>query len=233
MGNITKTTDHSGETKALAARILIIDDHPLMREGIARWINSDPHLDVCGEASDAAKGMKAVSQLKPDLVLCDIGLGSHSGLELLKDLKALHSNIPVIMLSMYDESVYAMRSMRAGARGYVMKKEGGAEVVLAIKEVLAGGSAFSRQVTNQVMAEYAGRAKGHQSPVAALTDREFEILQAYGRGNTSGEIAKLLSISPKTVGAHRNNICHKLELKSSAELIRYAVQYAEGGTSAS
>ncbi len=209
-------------------RILVVEDHPLMCEGISKWIDHDPELEVCGTAGNLAVGLKAVDRLKPDLVLSDISLGGRSGLELLKELKVSHPDLPVVMLSMHDESVYALRAMRVGARGYVMKKAGGAEVVNAIKDVLAGGAAFSRKVTNQVMAEYAGRAKGHKSPVAALTDREFEVLQSYGRGNTSGQIAQLLSISPKTVGAHRNNICHKLEFKSTAELICYAVQYADG-----
>ncbi len=208
-------------------RILIVEDHPLMCEGISKWIDHDPELKVCGTAINLATSLKAVHQHKPDLVLSDISLGGRSGLELLKDLKATHPELPVVMLSMHDESIYALRAMRAGARGYVMKKAGGAEVVNAIKEVLAGGSAFSRKVTNQVMAEYAGRAQGHKSPVAALTDREFEVLQSYGLGNSSKETAEFLGISPKTVGAHRNNICHKLGLKSTAELIRYAVQYVE------
>ena len=195
-----------------------------MREGISKWIDHDPELEVCGVAGNLATGVKAVDQLKPDLVLSDISLEGRSGLELVKDLKATNPELPVVMLSMHDESVYALRAMRAGACGYVMKKAGGADVVNAIKEVLAGGSAFSRKVTNQVMAEYAGRAKGHQSPVAALTDREFEILQLYGHGKTSGEIAQQLNVSPKTVGAHRSNICQKLDLHSTSELICYATQ---------
>lgn len=228
MGNKNQAPDQRGGVDDRTSRILVIEDHPLMREGISKWINSEPELEVCGEAGDSGRGMKAVSQLKPDLVLCDIDLGANSGLELLKDLKVLHPQIPVVMLSMYEESFYALRSMRAGASGYVMKKQGGAEVVQAIKEVLAGGSAFSRQVTNQVMAEYAGRADRNRSSVAALTDREFEVLQYYGRGRSSGEIAQILNISPKTVGAHRNNICRKLGVKSSPELIRYAVQHVDG-----
>lgn len=198
-----------------------------MCEGISKWIDQDPELEVCGAEADLAAGMQAVDRLKPDLVLSDISLGGRSGLELLKDLKVADPDLPVVMLSMHDESVYALRAMRAGARGYVMKKSGGAEVVNAIKEVLAGGSAFSRSTTNQMMADFAGRSHGHTTPVGALTDREFEILQLYGDGKTSGVIAGLLNISPKTVGAHRYNICRKLNLGSTSELIRYAVQCAE------
>jgi len=208
-------------------RILIVEDHPLMREGIAKWISNDPQLEVCGEAGCSAEGLRAVNCLEPELVLCDITLAGRSGLELLKDLHALNSDLPVIMLSMHDESVYALRAMRAGARGYVMKKSGGAELVAAIKEVLAGGSAFSRHVTSQMMAELAGRRQGHRAPVGILTDREFEVLQLYGQGKASNEIADLLRLSPKTVGTHRLNICQKLRLKSTPELVRYAVHYAE------
>lgn len=203
-------------------RILVIEDHPLMREAISKWIDRDPGLKVCGQANSSAAGMEAVVRLKPDLVLSDISLDGRSGLELLKDLKAMNPDLPVVMHSMHNESVYAMRAMRAGARGYVMKKAGGTEVVNAIKEVLAGGSAFSRVVSNQVLDELAGRARGHQSPIAILTDREFEILELYGHGKTSGEIAQQLNVSPKTVGAHRYNICRKLEIHSTSELICYA-----------
>lgn len=196
-----------------------------MREGIAKWIESDPGLEVCGEFDTTAKGLSSLSKAKPDLVLCDITLAQGSGLEFLKDAKVFDPHLPVVMLSMHDESVYAIRAMRAGARGYVMKQAGGAEVVNAIKQVLAGGHAFSTGVTNQILAEIAGHKRGHKSPVAALTDREFEILQLYGLGKTSGQIAQHLSLSPKTVGTHRLNICQKLDLKSTAELIRFAVEY--------
>jgi len=205
-------------------RILVVEDHPLMREAISKWIDSDPELKVCGQADNSADGMNEVLRLKPDLVLSDISLEESSGLELVRDLKAINPGLPVVMHSMHKESVFAMRAMRAGASGYVMKKSSGAEVVNAIKEVLAGGSAFSRFVTNQVMDELAGRARGHQSPIAILTDREFEILQLYGHGQTSGEIAQQLNISPRTVGAHRYNICGKLELHSTCELICYAAK---------
>ena len=205
-------------------RILVIDDHPLMREAISKWIDRDPDLKVCGQAENAAAGMQAAARHKPDLVLSDISMEGRSGLELLKDLKAINPDLPVVIHSMHNESVYAMRAMRAGARGYVMKKADGSEVVNAIKEVLAGGSAFSRAVSNQVLDELAGRARGHQSPIAILTDREFEILELYGHGKTSGGIAQQLNVSPKTVGAHRYNICRKLELHSTSELICYAAK---------
>jgi DNA-binding NarL/FixJ family response regulator len=199
-----------------------------MREGIANWINQHPKLEVCGEASTAPEAMGAVEKLKPDLALCDITLAGRSGIELIKDLKALNSDLPVVMLSMHDESVYALRAARAGASGYVMKGAGGAEVVAAIEQVLAGGTAFSANVSKQLLEDYAGRSRGRQSPLAVLTDREFEVLRFLGEGKTNREIAAQLRLSPKTVEVHRVNIRHKLKLKSTPELIRFAVHHTEG-----
>lgn len=220
------------EAVARAKRILLVEDHPLMREGIAKWINRDSALEICGEVSSAPEAVQATIRLKPDLVLCDITLSSRSGLEVVKDLKALDPDLPVVMLSMHDESVYALRALRAGAKGYVMKKAGGAEVLAAVKEVLSGGTAFGPAVTKQLMEEFAGRKLGRQSPVAALTDREFEILQIFGEGKTNREVARQLNLSPKTVETHRINIRQKLDIKSTPELIRYAVHCAGRPTEA-
>lgn len=209
-------------------RILIVEDHPLMREGIANWIDHDPDLEVCAETGTAAEALEAMEELKPDLVLCDITLAGRNGIELVKDLKALNPELPVVILSMHDESVFALRAARAGASGYVMKRAGGAEVVAAVKQVLAGGTAFSSGVNKQMLEDFAGRARGRQSPLAVLTDREFEVLQLLGEGKTNREIAAQLNLSPKTVEVHRVNVRNKLKLKSTPELIRYAVHYAEG-----
>jgi DNA-binding NarL/FixJ family response regulator len=208
-------------------RILVVDDHPLMREGIAKWIGYDPELEVCGEVGSYAEAMQFVRELQPDLVLCDVALGSRSGLELVKEIAALRPDLPVVMLSMHDESVYALRSLRAGARGYLMKDAGGAEVLAAIKQVLAGGTAFGVGVTRQLLEDFAGRQRGNHSPLAVLTDREFEILGLLGEGKTNREIAGRLKLSPKTVETHRVNIRHKLHIGSTPELIRYAVQCSE------
>jgi len=205
---------------------MIVEDHPLMREGIATWINHDPELEVCCEVGGASEALKASENCKPDLVLCDITLSGRSGLEVVKDLKALAPELPVVMLSMHDESVYALRAVRAGARGYVMKKAGGAEVVAAVKSVLNGGNAFSPAVAGQLLEDFTGSARARQSPLALLTDREFEVLQMLGEGKTNREIARQLNLSPKTVEVHRVNIRRKLKLRSTPELIRCAVHYA-------
>jgi DNA-binding NarL/FixJ family response regulator len=208
-------------------RILTVEDHPLMREGIAAWINHDPTLEVCGEATTVSEALDAAKTLHPDLVLCDITLGDKNGLDFVRDLQQTDPDLPVVMLSMHDESVYALRALRAGARGYLMKRTGGSEIIGAIKEVLDGGTAFTPAVTKQLMVEYSGREHGRPSHMAGLTDREFEILQLFGRGKTNREIDRLLDLSPKTVESHRINIRQKLDLKSTAELIRYAVHCTE------
>ena len=220
---------HPSETPHPAGRkrhrILIVEDHPLMREGIAKWIDHDPELEVCGEAGTAHEGLHAAEKLKPDLVLCDITLAGRSGLELVKDLRAVSPQTPVVMLSMHDETVYALRALRSGARGYVMKRSGGGEVVAAVKEVLKHGTAFSRDVTDQLLAEVTGQGKARRSPIAALTDREFEVLQLLGEGRASRDIAHTLNMSEKTVAVHRLNIRQKLHLRTTAELIRFAIHH--------
>lgn len=212
-------------------RVLVVEDHPLMREGIANWINQDPELEVCGEARSASEAVERVKLAEPDVVLCDITLGGRNGLEFVKDLQAIAPELPVVMLSMHDESLYALRAARAGARGYVMKKAGGADVVAAIKTVMGGGTAFSNSVTSQLLDDFTGRARGRRSPLAVLTDREFEVLELLGQGKTNREIASDLHLSPKTIEVHRVNIRNKLKMKSTPELIRFAVNYAEGRSS--
>lgn len=209
-------------------RILIVEDHPLMRSGVVAWIHQACDLEVCGEADTAPTGLRLAQELEPDLVLCDITLAGRSGLEMVRDIRAIDPELPVLILSMHEELVYAVRAMRAGARGYVMKRAGGAELVAAIRQVLAGGMAFSRSVTEQVLGKFVGGQRRLSDTVIELTDREFEIVRAFGEGRTSKEIAVDLRISQKTVGTHRQNICRKLGLKSTAELIRYAVQHADG-----
>jgi DNA-binding NarL/FixJ family response regulator len=226
---MSATKESSGSQPAQCTRpkrILVVDDHPLMREGIAASMRDDPELEVCGEVGSVPEAIEATEKLKPDLVLCDITLAGRSGLELTRSLKELRPDLPVVMLSIHDESVYGLRAVRAGARGYVTKRAGGPAVLAAIKEVLAGGIAFSGNLGQQLLDEVTGRSKGRGSPLAALTDREFEVLHLLGEAKTNREIARLLNLSPKTVETHRVSIRNKLGLKSTPELIRYAVHYA-------
>jgi len=209
-------------------RILVVDDHPLMREGVAQWIDRAPELEVCGQAESASQALSLATKLKPDLVLTDISLPGRNGLELIKDLRALRSDLPVLVLSMHEESLYAGRALRAGARGYIMKRAGGDRVVEGIREVLLGRIAVSPEMATHLLEEYTGRrSQTGRTTLPNLTDREFEVFQLLGEARTNREIAQQLHLSPKTIETHRMNLMRKLELKSPAELLRFALQYVE------
>lgn len=214
----------------VAKRILVVDDHPLMREGVVRWIQREDDLEVCGEAESAARAISLVEKLKPDLVLTDISLAGRSGLELIKDLQALHPDVLILVLSVHEESAYAVRALRAGARGYVMKSVGGDRVVEAIREVFQGRIAVTEAMTTQLLEEYTGRRpRFGRAALPGLTDREFEVLQLLGEARSNREIAEQLHLSPKTVDTHRINLMRKLKFKTPVLLLRFALQYAEKG----
>lgn len=207
-------------------RILVVDDHPLMREGVVQWIQRAPDLEVCGQAESAAQALSLAAKLKPDLVLTDISLTGRNGLELIKDIHALDRKMPVLVLSMHDESLYAGRVLQAGARGYLMKRAGGDRVVESIREVLAGRIAISSEMATHLLEAYSGRkSQSGRTTLPQLTDREFEILQLLGEARTNREMAEQLHLSPKTVETHRMNLTRKLKLKNAAELLRFALQY--------
>lgn len=209
-------------------RILIVDDHPMMRQGLAQLIGAESDLTVCGEAENASLALEAVSSLKPDLVLADISLPGKNGLELVKDFQALQPGLPVLVISMHDESLYAERVLRAGGRGYIMKQEGGKKLMLAIRQVLSGKIYVSEKIAADILETFSGRRAGAEgSPVEQLTDREFEVFQQIGQGKGTRDIADQLHLSIKTVEAHRSNIKAKLKLKSAVELVRFAVRWAE------
>jgi len=209
-------------------QILVVDDHPLMCEGVARWIDDTADLQVCGRAESASQAVSLVEKLKPDLVLTDIALTGRSGLELIKDLRTLQPDLPVLVLSMHEESLYAGRALRAGARGYVMKRAGGDRVVEAIREVLQGRIAVSPEMATHLLEEYSGaRAHSRRVPLPSLTDREFEVFQLIGEAKSNREIAEQLHLSAKTVETHRMNLTRKLKLKSATEMLRFALQYVD------
>jgi DNA-binding NarL/FixJ family response regulator len=209
-------------------RILIVDDHPIMRQGLAQLINSEPDLTVCCEAASAGQALDTIACGAPDLVLADISLPDKNGLELIKDVQALQPGLPVLVLSMHDEAIYAERVLRAGGRGYIMKQEGAAKVMEAIRQVLNGQIYVSAKMSAKILETFSGRRPGVlSSPVERLSDREFEVFELLGHGKGSREIAAQLHLSIKTVEAHRANIKHKLELKTAPELIRCAVRWVE------
>lgn len=209
-------------------RILIVDDHPMMRQGLAALINNEKDLTVCCEAESAAQAMDAIAANKPDLVIADITLPDKSGLELIKDTLALHPGLRILVVSMHDESLYAERVLRAGGRGYIMKQEGGKRLMDGIRQVLAGQIYVSEKMSKRILEIFSGqRNSSGGSLVEKLTDREFEVFQLVGEGKGTREIAEKLHLSVKTVEVHRLYIKEKLEIKTAAELIRFAVRWVE------
>ncbi|MBE0543174.1 MAG: response regulator transcription factor [Verrucomicrobia bacterium] len=209
-------------------RILIVDDHPMMRQGLAQLINSEPDLVVCREADTARQAFEFVRREQPDLAIVDISLPDKNGLELIKDMHALYPALPMLVVSMHDESLYAQRVLRAGGRGYVMKQEGGKKLMEAIRQVLAGQISVSEKMSARILEIFSGSGRDPGgSPLGRLSDREFEVFQLIGQGKGTREIAAHLRLSVKTVEVHRANIKGKLDLKSATELVRSAVRWME------
>jgi DNA-binding NarL/FixJ family response regulator len=211
-----------------AKRIVIVDDHPLFRKGLAQLIHSEHRFEVCGEAGNTAEATETVRKLRPDLAIVDLSLPGANGLELIKNIRAEFPKLPILVLSMHDESLYAVRALRAGADGYVMKHEAMSNVIRAIHEVFNGRPYLSQAMAAQVITKFAHRqAKGESDVVGRLSDRELEILELIGKGQEVRQIATLLHISPKTVETHRAHIKDKLDLENSREVARFALQWRE------
>lgn len=218
----------AAKPKASPKRILIVDDHPMMRTGLAQLIDNEPDLKVCAEADTAGQAIDIVAKQKFDLALLDISLPDKNGLELIKDIRSLRSDLPVLVVSMHDEMVYAERVLRAGGRGYIMKQEGGVKFLSAIRQVLAGQVYVSQNMSSRILEVFSGRQPDNfGSPVRKLSDREFEVFQLIGQGIGTREIADKLHLSVKTVEVHRANIKEKLSLKTATELVRYAVRWVD------
>lgn len=208
--------------------VLIVDDHPLFREGLVHLLQNERDLIVCGQTGTAAEALGLVEKLRPALVLLDISLPDRNGLELIKDLHTLRPELPVLVISMHDEALHAERVLRAGARGYIMKQEGGGKILDAIRRVLAGQIYVSGKMSALILERVAGqRPKGSRSPIERLSDREFEVFSLLGQGLATREIARRLHLSVKTVEVHRLNIKRKLGLRTATELVRYAVRWVE------
>jgi len=207
-------------------RILIVDDHPIVCEGLAQFINQEPDLEVVGTAGDASEAMKKVNELKPDLVIADISLVGKSGIELIGEIKAYDENMPTLALSMHTEALYVERTLRAGARGYVTKNDATNVIIKAIRKVLSGGIYLSEGMSDMLLDSLYGRKRElGGTAVARLSVREFEVFRLIGQGMKNYQIAETLGISTKTVDAHREHIKEKLRLRDSQELFRYALQW--------
>jgi DNA-binding NarL/FixJ family response regulator len=209
-------------------RLLLIDDHPIMRYGLAQLVTDEPGLEICGQAGTAREGLEAVGRCRPDLTVIDLTLPDRNGLELLKDIQAMHPGTMCLVLSMHDEGMYAERVLRAGARGYLMKEVAAEQFITAVQRILSGGVYLSEAMASRML-EMAVGAKGRAvaSGLEQLTDRELEVLSLIGGGKATKIIADQMGISTRTVEAHRAHIKEKLGLTDGAELVRYAVQWVE------
>jgi DNA-binding NarL/FixJ family response regulator len=220
-------TTHAPEVATRKRSVLLIDDHPIVRQGLSQLINQEHDLHVVSEAASAREALDAMDRGSPDIAIVDISLDDRSGIELIKDLRARDPNLPVLALSMHDEALYAERALRAGAKGYIMKQEATEKVMGAIRKVLEGQIYVSERMASRLLNQFVSAKPGEEdSPLGRLSDRELEIFSMIGRGLGTREIANKLYLSIKTVEAHREHIKEKLKLKSGTELMRMAVQCA-------
>lgn len=203
-------------------RILLADDHAVVRDGAALWLGRTADMEVCGTAEQTSAALEAIERLRPDVVVTDIGMPGRDGLELTKDIRARWPGLPVLIFSVHDEGLYASRALRAGARGFCNKSAGAEALIEALRLVLSGRMAFSPETTTRLLEATSGRTAA-AGPLAGLSDREFEVLRLFGAGMTNHEAAAALNLSAKTIETHSLNIRRKLKLRSPAELIRTAV----------
>jgi DNA-binding NarL/FixJ family response regulator len=221
-------TENASPAETPARNVLIVDDHPLVRQGIATLISQEADLAVSGEAESAHEALEAMAQAPPDVAVVDLTLKDSSGLELIKDIRIRFPNVRVLVLSMRDEGFYAERVLRAGALGYVTKAEPRQRIIEGIRKVLAGRIYVSEKMATKVMGKIvAGGGEPGGSPIGELTDRELEVFELIGGGLATREIARKLHISPKTVDSHREHIKQKLKLDTAADLSRHAIQWVQ------
>jgi DNA-binding NarL/FixJ family response regulator len=211
---------------AKKATIVIVDDHPIVRQGLADLLNEEQDLAVIGQAEDAPEAMQIIRKQKPDIVIIDVSLKETSGIELIKDIKALDSEIPVLTLSMHDESLYAERALRAGAKGYIMKQEATDKIVNAIRTVLKGQLYLSDRMSSRILRKIVGGGvEVESSPIDRLSDRELEVFTLLGQGHGTRQISEQLHLSIKTIETYRSHIKEKLDLADSTELLQHAIQW--------
>jgi DNA-binding NarL/FixJ family response regulator len=217
-------TDKTASTEK--KRVLVVDDHPLMRQGLSLLINQQQDMQVCAEAEEAQAAIHALAQKRPDIMILDISLNGPDGLELLKSIRASHPDLPVLILSMHDEAIYAERALRARANGYIMKQEATEKVLIALRRILNGDIYLSDRMSNKMLQQYIGGAPSMiQSRIASLSDRELEVFRLIGEGRGTREIADELHLSIKTVETYQAHIKEKLALRSGRELIQHAIQW--------
>src|SRR5271155_55821 len=219
---VTKSQD---ATRLRKKTVFVVDDHPLLRQGLALLINREQDLAVCGEAQEAQTAMTEIAAKKPDILIADISLNGPDGLDLLKNLRSLYPDLPVLILSMHDESIYAERALRARANGYIMKQEATEKVLIALRRILAGDIYLSDRMANKLLHKYiSGATADMNSRLSALSDRELEVFRLIGEGCSTRQIAEKLHLSVKTVETYQAHIKDKLSLHSGRELVQHAIQ---------
>lgn len=225
-GRMVSAANPGKETAGGKKTVFIVDDHPLLRQGLALLINRESDLAVCGEAEDAQAAMFAISRCQPDILIVDISLNGPDGLDLLKSIRNSHPDLPVLMLSMHDEATYAERALRAHANGYIMKQEATEKVLVAVRRILNGEVYLSDWLANKMLQQYIGGASvSLQSRLSALSDRELEVFRSIGDGRSTRQIADELHLSVKTVETYQAHLKEKLALRSGRELIQHAIQW--------
>lgn len=219
-------SEHNKSVVRKTFRILLVDDHAMLREGLAGFLTKQSDFEICGEASGAPEAMRLVLEQKPDVVIVDISLKSGHGIELIKQIHAQDEKIKMLVLSMHDESLFAERAIRAGAMGYLNKEQSRTQILDAIRTILDGQVFLSEAMTARMLTRTMGKAGDeNRSPIETLSDRELEVFELIGQGLTVREIAEKLQLSPKTVETYRENIKTKLDIANATELIRHAVQW--------
>lgn len=210
-------------------KVFIVDDHPIVREGLAQMINREPDLAVCGDAQAMHEALQAIELHKPHILIVDISLNGPDGLDLLKNIRSKDPSLPVLILSMHDESIYAERALRAGANGYIMKQEATERVLIALRRILNREIYVSDRIADKMLQRFVGGGRSGEvkrSPLDALSDRELEVLHLIGEGHGTRQIAEELHLSIKTVESYQSHLKDKLSLKNSRELMQYAIQAA-------
>ena len=208
-------------------KVFVLDDHPIVRQGLALLINQEPDLVVSGQAEEAHSALKGIAACRPDIVIVDISLSGPDGLDVIKTIRATDTALPVLVLSMHEETVYAERALRAGANGYIMKQEAPEKVLVALRRILNREIYVSERIASKMLRQYvSGTAVGKQSPVSDLTDRELEVFRLIGEGHGTRQIAEELHVSVKTVESYQAHIKEKLSLRSARELVQHAIQWA-------
>jgi DNA-binding NarL/FixJ family response regulator len=222
MQTTTSPEQSAPTTKKL---VLVVDDHPLLRQGLAMLINQQQDMQVCGEAEEARVAMQCIAQKRPDIMILDISLKGPDGLELLKSIRASDPDLPVLVLSMHDEAIYAERALRAKANGYIMKQEATEKVLVALRRILNGDVYLSENMSKKMLQQYIDGGPSLQSRIAILSDRELEVFRRIGEGRATREIAEDLHLSIKTVETYQAHIKEKLSLRSGRELVQHAIQW--------